>query len=51
MPLVSQSIHSFKGGVSQQPDIIRFPDQVTELVNGFPNEVDGLQKRPPTLAI
>lgn len=51
MPLVSQSIHSFKGGVSQQPDIIRFPDQVTELVNGFPNEVEGLQKRPPTLAI
>lgn len=51
MPLVSQSIRSFKGGVSQQPDIIRFPDQVTELVNGFPNEVEGLQKRPPTLAI
>ena len=38
MPLVSQSIHSFKGGVSQQPDIIRFPDQVTELVNGFSTE-------------
>lgn len=51
MPLVSQSIHSFKGGVSQQPDIIRFPDQVTELINGFPNEVEGLQKRPPTLAV
>ena len=51
MPLVSQSIPSFKGGVSQQPDIIRFPDQVTELVNGFPNEVEGLQKRPPTIHI
>lgn len=48
----SISKHSLiKGGVSQQPDIIRFPDQVTELVNGFPNEVEGLQKRPPTLAI
>lgn len=51
MPLVSQSVPSFKGGVSQQPDIIRFPDQVTELVNGFPNEVEGLQKRPPTISV
>lgn len=51
MPLVSQSVSSFKGGVSQQPDIIRFPDQVTELINGFPNEVEGLQKRPPTLHV
>lgn len=51
MPLVSQSITSFKGGVSQQPDIIRFPDQVTELINGFPNAVEGLQKRPPTISI
>ena len=51
MPLVSQSVPSFKGGVSQQPDIIRFPDQVTELINGFPNEVEGLQKRPPTISV
>lgn len=51
MPLVSQSVPSFKGGVSQQPDIIRFPDQVTELINGFPNEVEGLQKRPPTIHV
>lgn len=51
MPLVSQSVPSFKGGVSQQPDIIRFPDQVTELINGFPNEVEGLQKRPPTISL
>lgn len=51
MPLVSQSVPSFKGGVSQQPDVLRFPDQVTELINGFPNEVEGLQKRPPTISI
>nr|DAL31703.1 MAG TPA_asm: stabilization protein [Caudoviricetes sp.] len=51
MPLISQSISSFKGGVSQQPDIIRFPDQVEELINGFPSEVEGLQKRPPTIHI
>lgn len=51
MPLISQSISSFKGGVSQQPNIIRFPDQVEELINGFPSEVEGLQKRPPTIHI
>lgn len=51
MPLISQSISSFKGGVSQQPDILRFPDQVEELINGFPSEVEGLQKRPPTIHI
>lgn len=51
MPLVSQSTPSYKGGVSQQPDIVRYPDQVAELINGFPNEAEGLQKRPPTLHI
>lgn len=51
MPLVSQSTASYKGGVSQQPDIIRFPDQLTEQINGFSSEVEGLQKRPPTLHI
>lgn len=48
MALVSQQIPSYKGGVSQQPAILRYPDQVEELINGFPSEVEGLQKRPPT---
>ena len=51
MPLVSQSISSFKGGVSQQPDIVRFADQVQEQINGFSSEVEGLQKRPPTINV
>lgn len=51
MALVSQGISSFKGGVSQQPDIIRFPDQLEEQINGFSSEVEGLQKRPPTIHI
>lgn len=51
MPLVSQSISSFKGGVSQQPDIVRFADQVQEQINGFSSEVEGLQKRPPTIHV
>lgn len=48
MPLVSQSTSSYKGGVSQQPDIVRFPDQVSQQINGFSSQVQGLQKRPPT---
>lgn len=48
MPLVSQSTSSYKGGVSQQPDIARFPDQVSQQINGFSSQVQGLQKRPPT---
>lgn len=51
MPLVSQSTVSYKGGVSQQPELIRFADQVEEQINGFSSEVDGLQKRPPTVHI
>lgn len=48
MPLVAQSTSSYKGGVSQQPDIVRYPDQLTEQINGFSSQVQGLQKRPPT---
>lgn len=51
MPFVSQTIPSFKGGVSQQPALIRFPDQLEEQINGFSSEVDGLQKRPPLMFI
>ena len=49
MTLIAQDIASFKGGVSQQPDILRFPDQLQEQLNAFSSEVSGLQKRPPTV--
>lgn len=51
MPLVTQTIKNLKGGISQQPDILRFPDQGQEQVNGFSSEVQGLQKRPPTVHV
>lgn len=51
MPLVTQSIKNLKGGISQQPDVLRFPDQGQEQVNGFSSEVQGLQKRAPTVHI
>lgn len=48
MALVSQSIKNLKGGISQQPDILRYEDQGQEQVNCFSSEAQGLQKRPPT---
>lgn len=51
MALVSQAIKNLKGGVSQQPDILRFDDQGSEQVNAFSSEVEGLQKRPPTVTV
>lgn len=48
MALVTQSIKNLKGGISQQPDILRFPNQGKQQVNGWSSEIQGLQKRPPT---
>ncbi|WP_139795149.1 hypothetical protein [Chromobacterium violaceum] len=48
MALVSQSIKNMVAGVSQQPQILRMPDQADEQVNGFSSESRGLVKRPPT---
>lgn len=47
MGLISQSIKNLKGGISQQPDILRFPDQGSRQINGWSSESEGLQKRPP----
>ncbi|ALP47809.1 tail protein [Escherichia phage GA2A] len=49
MPLYTQSIKNLKGGISQQPDILRFSDQGETQINGWSSESDGLQKRPPTV--
>lgn len=49
MSLVSQPIKNLKGGISQQPDILRFPNQGERQVNGWSSESQGLQKRPPTV--
>lgn len=49
MALVSQSIKNLKGGVSQQPDILRYPEQGAKQVNGWSSETEGLQKRPPVV--
>jgi hypothetical protein len=49
MGLVSQPIKNLKGGISQQPDILRFPNQGERQINGWSSESQGLQKRPPTV--
>lgn len=51
MALVSQSIKNLKGGISQQPDILRFSDQGAQQINAFSSEVEGLQKRPPSIHV
>lgn len=48
MGVVSQSVKNLKGGISQQPDILRFSNQGAKQVNGWSSETQGLQKRPPT---
>lgn len=47
MALISQSVKNLKGGISQQPNILRFPEQGSEQINGWSSETEGLQKRPP----
>lgn len=49
MALISQPIKNLKGGISQQPDILRFPNQGQQQINGWSSESQGLQKRPPTV--
>lgn len=51
MALLSQSIKNLKGGISQQPEVLRFPEQGSEQVNGWSSEAEGLQKRPPLIHI
>lgn len=51
MALVTQSIKNLKGGISQQPDILRYPEQGSQQINGWSSETEGLQKRPPSVFI
>ena len=48
MALVSRPIPSLLNGVSQQPPSLRKASQCERLINGYPNLVDGLTKRPPS---
>lgn len=47
MPAVNQRIQNFLGGVSQQPDFIKFPGQLRVCDNAYPDVTFGLSKRAP----
>lgn len=46
--LISQYVKNIVSGISQQPPVLRLPEQLEEQLNGFSTEASGLQKRPPT---
>ena len=46
MAAITQTIPNFIGGISEQPDQLKFPGQVTEVVNAIPDITRGLYKRP-----
>ncbi len=46
MAAVNQNIPNFLGGVSQQPDKIKFPGQLRVCDNAVPDVTFGLKKRP-----
>ena len=47
MASINQRIPNFLGGVSQQPDIIKYPGQLRICDNAVPDVTFGLKKRPP----
>ena len=47
MAAINQRIPNFLGGVSQQPDKIKFPGQLRVCDNAVPDITFGLTKRPP----
>ena len=51
MALYSQTIKNLVSGISQQPPILRLPEQLEYQENGMSSGPAGLQKRPPTCHI
>lgn len=48
MTSVAQQIPNFVQGISDQPDILKFPGQVRDMVNMFPDVTRTVTKRPGT---
>ena len=46
MAAVTQTIDNYFAGISQQPDLKKFPGQVKDIINGIPDPIEGLYKRP-----
>ena len=48
---VTQTIPQYSLGISEQPDNLKFPGQVTDVVNAIPDVTKGLFKRPGSKTI
>ncbi len=48
---IRQSIPNYAGGISEQPDQLKRPGQVKDIVNGVPDAIRGLFKRPGTARV
>ena len=46
MASITQTIPQYSLGMSEQPDQLKFPGQVTEVTNAIPDLTKGLFKRP-----
>ena len=46
MASITQTIPQYSLGMSEQPDNLKFPGQVTEVINAIPDLTKGLFKRP-----
>ena len=46
MASITQNIPAYAGGMSEQPDYRKFGGQVKSIVNGIPDIITGLYKRP-----
>ena len=46
MSSITQTVPSYNGGISQQPDDLKSPGQLITAKNVLPDLTDGLQKRP-----
>ena len=46
MATVTQTIDNYYAGISNQPDMKKFPGQVKDIINAVPDPIEGLYKRP-----
>lgn len=51
MALYSHNVKNLVSGISQQPPLLRLPEQLEEQLNGYSSETSGLQKRMPTVFV
>ena len=46
MASIRQTVPAYAAGISEQPDHLKFPGQLKDIVNGIPDVTKGLFKRP-----